>query len=65
MSDKEYDCLTCPYPRYRSANLIYCDVCIQRILDQYQERMNHSEAAGSEIENGPPILPQTRNESAR
>lgn len=34
--DKEYNCLTCPYPRYRTPELIYCDVCIRKIMDKHQ-----------------------------
>ena len=40
VSDKrKYDCTTCPYPRYRTIwSVIFCDVCIRRILDEQKER---------------------------
>ena len=31
---KNYDCTTCPYPRYKDRSVIFCDVCIQKILDE-------------------------------
>ena len=31
----KYDCLTCPYPRYRDENHIYCDICIREIMDRH------------------------------
>jgi len=40
MSDKKYDCLTCPYPRYRDRSVIFCDVCIQKIMDGQKEKKN-------------------------
>lgn len=41
--DKTYDCLTCPYPRHKTPELIFCDVCIQRIMDEHQadKETNH------------------------
>ena len=40
MADKrKYDCRTCPYPRYRDADHIYCDVCIRAILDKHHPQM--------------------------
>lgn len=42
MPDKEYDCLTCPYPRYKTPELIYCDVCIQKIIDQHKEKTSRN-----------------------
>lgn len=39
VEDKEYDCLTCPYPRYKTLELIYCDVCIRRIMDKHKAEM--------------------------
>jgi len=40
MSDKKYDCLTCPYPRYKDRSVIFCDVCIQKIMDMQKEKRN-------------------------
>jgi len=40
MSDKKYDCLTCPYPRYKDGSVIFCDVCICKILDEQKEKRN-------------------------
>lgn len=38
VSDKQkYDCTTCPYPRYKDGSVIFCDVCIRRILDEQKE----------------------------
>lgn len=31
---KKYDCATCPYPRYKEGTVIFCDVCMQKILDR-------------------------------
>ena len=31
---KKYDCTTCPYPRYKDRSMIFCDVCIRKILDE-------------------------------
>ncbi|MDD3222209.1 MAG: hypothetical protein PHG07_07465 [Lachnospiraceae bacterium] len=40
MSDnkKKYDCTTCPYPRYKDGSVIFCDVCIRKILDERREK---------------------------
>jgi len=38
MSDKKYDCSTCPYPRYKDGSVIFCDVCICKILDGQREK---------------------------
>jgi len=35
---KKYDCMTCPYPRYKDGSVIFCDVCIRRILDEKKEK---------------------------
>lgn len=41
VSDKrKYDCTTCPYPRYKDGSVIFCDVCIRRILDEQKEERN-------------------------
>lgn len=34
---KKYDCATCPYPRYKEGTVIFCDVCMQKILDRKKE----------------------------
>lgn len=38
MEDKTYDCLTCPSPRHKTPELIFCDVCIRRILEEHDAR---------------------------
>ena len=38
MEDKTYDCLTCPSPRHKTPELIFCDVCIRRILDKHKTK---------------------------
>ena len=39
VSDKKvYDCKTCPYPRYKDGSVIFCDVCIRKILDEQNEK---------------------------
>lgn len=45
MSDnkKKYDCATCPYPRYKDGLIIFCDVCIRRILDERKENKQGKE----------------------
>lgn len=35
---KKYDCLACPYPRYKDSQIIFCDVCIRRIVDEQNEK---------------------------
>ena len=35
--DKTYDCLTCPYPRHKTPDLIFCDVCIRKIMDEHYD----------------------------
>lgn len=37
MKDKSYDCTTCPYPAYRSSSIIFCDVCMRKVLDTAKE----------------------------
>ena len=44
VSDKrKYDCTTCPYPRYKDGSVIFCDVCIRRILDEQKEEKKRKE----------------------
>lgn len=44
MSDKKkYDCSTCPYPRYKCGHVIFCDVCIRKILDEQKEKKERKE----------------------
>lgn len=46
MSDRRaYDCKTCPYPRYREGNIIFCDVCMRRILDEKKNRKSSERSA--------------------
>jgi len=40
LSDKNYDCSICPYPRYKDGSVIFCDVCIQKIMDGQKEKRN-------------------------
>lgn len=43
VSDKrKYDCTTCPYPRYKDGSVIFCDVCIRRILDEQKEEKHRN-----------------------
>ena len=44
VSDKKvYDCKTCPYPRYKDGSVIFCDVCIRKILDEQKEKKERKE----------------------
>lgn len=44
VSDKrKYDCTNCPYPRYKDGSVIFCDVCIRRILDEQKEEKKRKE----------------------
>lgn len=43
VSDKKYDCTTCPYPRYKDGHIIFCDVCIRKILDEQREKKQRKE----------------------
>ena len=44
VSDKMvYDCKTCPYPRYKDGSVIFCDVCIRKILDEQKEKKERKE----------------------
>ena len=44
VSDKiKYDCTTCPYPRYKDGSVIFCDVCIRKILDEQKEKKERKE----------------------
>lgn len=47
MEDKTYDCLTCPYPRHKNAGVIFCDVCIRRIMDKHQADKETSDNGGN------------------
>lgn len=40
---KKYDCTTCPYPRYKDGSIIFCDVCIQKILDEHRQKKQEKE----------------------
>lgn len=42
---KVYDCSTCSYPRYKDGSIIFCDVCIRRILDERNEKKQRKENA--------------------
>lgn len=41
--EKNYDCTTCPYPRYKDSRTIFCDVCIRKILDEQREKKRGKE----------------------
>ena len=45
VSDKQrkYDCTTCPYPRYKDGSIIFCDVCIRKILDEQKAKKERKE----------------------
>ncbi|MCB6414111.1 hypothetical protein LI221_03360 [Faecalimonas umbilicata] len=47
-SQKKYDCTTCPYPRYKDGSIIFCDVCIRRILDEQNEKKKRKEQPNGE-----------------
>ena len=34
---------TCPYPRYKDGSVIFCDVCIRKILDKQKEKKERKE----------------------
>ena len=36
--EKKYDCMTCPYPRYRCGHIIFCDVCMQKVLEEKKKQ---------------------------
>ena len=38
VNGKKYDCTTCPYPRYKDRSMIFCDVCIRKILDEQNRK---------------------------
>ena len=40
---KKYDCTTCPYPRYKDGSVIFCDVCIRKILDEQKAKKERKE----------------------
>lgn len=42
-SQKKYDCTTCPYPRYKDRSVIFCDVCIRKILDGQNKKKQGKE----------------------
>ena len=43
-----YDCTTCPYPRYKDGSIIFCDVCIKKILDEQNEKKRRKEQPDGE-----------------
>ena len=42
-SQKKYDCTASPYPRYKDRHIIFCDVCIRKILDEQREKKQRKE----------------------
>ena len=43
-NDKKYNCTDCPYPpRYKDSRVIFCDVCIRKILDWQREKKQGKE----------------------
>ena len=45
-SQKKYNCMTCPYPRYKEGSVIFCDVCIRKILDEQREKKQKRQEEG-------------------
>lgn len=41
--EKKYDCTSCPYPRYKDSRVIFCDVCIRKVLDWQREKKQRKE----------------------
>ena len=41
-------CTTCPYPRYKDGSVIFCDVCIRKILDEQKEKKQRKEQPDGE-----------------
>lgn len=48
MSHKKYDCTDCPYPRYKDSRVIFCDVCIRKVLDWQREKKQGKEKPDGE-----------------
>ena len=42
--EKRYDCAACPYPGYRDKKIVFCDVCIRRILEEWDEKKRRKES---------------------
>ena len=40
---KKYDCATCPYPRSKEGTVIFCDVCMKKILDRKKEKQRQED----------------------
>lgn len=45
-AEKKYDCTTCPYPGYRDKKIIFCGVCIRRILEELEEKKRKEDTHG-------------------
>lgn len=41
----KYDCTTCPYPQYKDRSMIFCDVCIRKILDEQNRKKQRKDDA--------------------
>ena len=39
----KFDCTTCPYPQYKDGSIIFCDVCIRKILDEQKAKKARKE----------------------
>ncbi|WP_168354743.1 MULTISPECIES: hypothetical protein [Lachnospiraceae] len=46
--EKKYDCTDCPYPRYKDSRVIFCDVCIRKVLDWQREKKQGKEKQDGE-----------------
>ena len=46
--EKKYDCTNCPYPRYKDSRVIFCDVCIRKVLDGQREKKQGKEKPDGE-----------------
>lgn len=44
--ERRYDCTTCPYPGYRDKKIIFCGVCIRRILEELEEKKRKEDTNG-------------------
>lgn len=45
---KMYDCMTCPYPRYKGGAVIFCDVCMRKILEEQKGKKQRKERQNGE-----------------
>lgn len=50
---KRYNCLSCPYSRHKDGRTIFCDVCLQKILDGTRRGKEDGDGAGKRKKNRP------------